>query len=718
MPPLREHPVTSSLLAVLLACAPEPDRGALLPDAVVERLARDGRAEVFVNLDPPSSGSPKDDAWAVEVKRRQDAFLRCAGLTRPQVLRQWVSLPSLFLRVDAADLERARQCPDVEAFGVSRTFMPSLADSTAVIGATRAHDVGRRGAGQTVAVLDTGAYWTVSELGGCYGAGCKVAGGYDFGDGDDSPWDCQGHGTNVAAIAAGTAGVAPDADILAYKVFSDWSCGAADSESIGDALDDAVTNAASTNLVAINMSLGTADAISTACRGTGDPSEAGIRAAYDAGIVVSISSGNSGHADAVGFPACLARSITVANSYDAPISGATYCLDSWCSTTCTDGAVGPDAINCGSNGGSLVELAAPGTTIYAGGYSMSGTSQAAPHVAGAAALVAEATPGATAAERTDFLLRSAATVTDTRTGAAIVYPRLDLDTIFLGRGDDVLVTTEAVVDADADGALRPGESASLDLLAANNGPGDVDAVVVQVTSADPDLVVEDASAIWSLLDAWSTASNASDPVTVRVSAACVEPRTVLVDLEWEAADGMGGANQAAIDLDCFVDTDDDGWDDREDCAPQDANAHPDGEELCGGGDEDCDGLTDEDDASGAVLWYADADGDGHGDPDDTRTACAAPGEGWVAGSDDCDDTDADAFPGADDACDAIDQDCDGVARERCPAEEEPEGCGCATGSPGGVIAVALAAALARRRRHDDRTRPRRHAVRIGRKVTR
>ncbi|KAH6695516.1 putative minor extracellular protease vpr [Plectosphaerella plurivora] len=91
-------------------------------------------------------------------------------------------------------------------------------------GVDKLHEAGIKGQGAVIAIL-----------GGGFGSGRKVFGGYDFvGDGywpeagektpDDDPMDQQGHGTHVAGIAAGNGGwfqgVAPEATILAYKAFS------------------------------------------------------------------------------------------------------------------------------------------------------------------------------------------------------------------------------------------------------------------------------------------------------------------------------------------------------------------------------------------------------------------------------------------------------------------------------------------------------------------
>src|SRR5690242_10838537 len=58
------------------------------------------------------------------------------------------------------------------------------------------------------------------------------------------------------------------------------------------------------------------------------------------------------------------------------------------------------------------------------------------------------------------------------------------------------------------------------------------------------------------------------------------------------------------------------------------------------------------------LWYADRDGDGHGDRASHERACEAPAA-FVEAPDDCDDADPAIHPGASEACDGIDDDCDG-----------------------------------------------------------
>jgi MYXO-CTERM domain-containing protein len=95
-----------------------------------------------------------------------------------------------------------------------------------------------------------------------------------------------------------------------------------------------------------------------------------------------------------------------------------------------------------------------------------------------------------------------------------------------------------------------------------------------------------------------------------------------------------------------------------DCDDGDASRNPGAVEVCGGGDEDCDGSTDEPGAAGEIASYPDVDGDGYGDEDATHVACTVP-PGNLLAAGDCDDADDRINPDANEFCDGVDQDCDG-----------------------------------------------------------
>jgi hypothetical protein len=104
--------------------------------------------------------------------------------------------------------------------------------------------------------------------------------------------------------------------------------------------------------------------------------------------------------------------------------------------------------------------------------------------------------------------------------------------------------------------------------------------------------------------------------------------------------------------------------DSGDCDDGDAAVSPGATEACDGVDNDCDGLVDDDDSgvAGTTSWYADADGDGYGSASYTTRACSQP-SGYVADGSDCDDTEPAAWPGNDESCDGVDNDCDGSVDE-------------------------------------------------------
>ncbi len=80
-----------------------------------------------------------------------------------------------------------------------------------------------------------------------------------------------------------------------------------------------------------------------------------------------------------------------------------------------------------------------------------------------------------------------------------------------------------------------------------------------------------------------------------------------------------------------TDLDGDGYGVPVDCNDQDASIHPGADEYCNGEDDDCDGITDEEDALDASTWYLDGDGDGYGDAATSTVTCYAP-SGYLADS--------------------------------------------------------------------------------------
>ncbi|MFZ5764500.1 MAG: S8 family peptidase [Thermodesulfobacteriota bacterium] len=223
------------------------------------------------------------------------------------------------------------------------------------IGGEIAHTRGITGTGVRVAVLDSGIDYHHPELAGNY------LGGWDFVFNDSDPFDdsWNSHGTHVAGVIAAAAngsggvGVAPDTAIYGIKVLDGAGFGLLSWIIAG--IDWAVDN----DIDVVNISIGgphTA-ALEDACA-----------TAYQAGVLLVAAAGNG---SAVAYPA----------AYDSVIA-----------VTATDRE---DRAGWFAPTGTTIELAAPGvlitSTAAADGYAeLSGTSQAAPHVAGVAALLLSA----------------------------------------------------------------------------------------------------------------------------------------------------------------------------------------------------------------------------------------------------------------------------------------------------------------------------------------
>jgi aqualysin 1 len=251
---------------------------------------------------------------------------------------------------------------------------------------------GTSGQGVTVYVLDSGIRPTHTEFTG------RVTVGPDYvGDGQNGI-DCFGHGTHVAGIIGGTTyGVAKDVSIVAVRVLN---CGGYGTVSGVIAGIDWVTANHGPNAVA-NMSLG---------GGRDNQLDHAVRSSIASGITYAIAAGNSA-VDACNFsPARVSQALTV---------GATNSSD-------TRAAF--------SNWGDCVDLFAPGQDILSANYSSddaslvaSGTSMAAPHVAGVAALYLEASPGSSPADVTAAILdaTSKGVVADAKsTSNHLLYSRL------------------------------------------------------------------------------------------------------------------------------------------------------------------------------------------------------------------------------------------------------------------------------------------------------
>lgn len=321
------------------------------------------------------------------------------------------------------------------------------------------------GNGYASAVLDTGIDLDHPFFGpdtNLDGIADRIVYQYDFADADTDASDSDGHGSNVSSIVGSSdgtyPGVAPGADIIALKVFR--NSGAGSFSYVESALQWVVNNAATYNIVSVNMSLGDSENFSTPQQLYGISDE--LAALEALGVIIVSASGNDFYSHAsqtgVSYPAADPNSLSVGAVFDASIGHVNYGSGAEAYTS------GPDRITPFSQRhATLTDVMAPGAAIRGadrngGTVAMHGTSQAAPHVAGIAVLMqqlAEQTLGRTLAtdEFLDLMRDTAATILDgddeddNVTNTGLNFSRADVFAMaeaLVGQGGDPSVTIDGV----------------------------------------------------------------------------------------------------------------------------------------------------------------------------------------------------------------------------------------------------------------------------------
>ncbi len=369
--------------------------------------------------------------------------------------------PVIALSVDESGLQRLKASTLVFDVIEDESILPILAESIPLIRTPDAWNGGFTGQGYTIAILDTGVDGNHTMLSGkvveqaCYSSStsssvavCPSGSGQQVGPGSAIPCSFAGcdHGTHVAGIAAGTqvtigtktySGVAKDANLIAVQVFSRFNsaidcpgmptpCPRTFTSDQIQGLDRvySLSVAGTHDIASVNMSIGGGKNTSPC---DSHPVRMSVDNLKSRKIATVIASGNDGFKDALSAPGCISTAVSVGSTTDVAIFSAPANL-----------------VSSFTNRASFLDLMAPGDTIASavpGGsgnnalQAKSGTSMAAPHVAGAWALMKQQTPQASVDDILLTLQTTGLQVDDAASSLSfkrVTVPEFPLSIIILG----------------------------------------------------------------------------------------------------------------------------------------------------------------------------------------------------------------------------------------------------------------------------------------------
>lgn len=447
-------------------------------------VKKQGQVRLIVTLRTPAQAEHLLNAAQVQTQRgqvfsAQDAFLKRIAKLGGKPGRQFDTLPAVVVEANPATLEHIlNQSSDVVGVQEDRLLKPFLAESVPLVGGSQAWAAGAGGAGQTVAVLDTGVDAAHPFLAGkvvaeaCYSStgstqgvyfSSVCPGGLSARQGAGSAKPCTAkeciHGTHVAGIAAGKgsnfSGVARDSSIIAVQVFSHLTnvsqyckqppCALTFDSDVIKGLEYVYGQRDKFKIAAVNLSLGGGEYASHCDTHAAKPVIDNLRAA---GIATVIASGNDGYTGALAAPACISTAISVGATSKA------------------------DAVASFSNSAGILSLLAPGVDINSsvpnGGYQkLPGTSMAAPHVAGAWAVLKSQKATASVDEIGNALKTTGKLIADSRNG--ITKPRIQVDLALhsLGGGSPTSTTTSSSTTSSTTSSSTTVASTTTTTLAAS-----------------------------------------------------------------------------------------------------------------------------------------------------------------------------------------------------------------------------------------------------------
>lgn len=369
---------------------------------VLNAVANGKSPRVIVSLRERSDVSSSSDMTArlsgIEATRR--GVLRGVSESEFRLVRAWEGVSAMAGDVSLEGLAALTADSDVERIDLDAPVQGHLGRSVPMIRGDQVQTLGVTGKGVLVAVLDTGVDTDHPDLVGdivdqqCFLTTADGRGGCPNGSsqqsGPGAAEDDNGHGTHVAATITGDGhvaqrGVAPDAEIVALKVLDKNMAGT--TTGVLSALDYLLTRRPDAKVVSMSLGFGLFPGACDNANAVTQAFASVIAALRSRGTIVFASSGNDGSGSSIAAPACVSQVVPVGGVYTASVGSVT--------AGCTDATTSADQMLCFSNSDSQVSLVAPAgpitsATIGGGTATLFGTSQAVPHVAGAAALLLEA----------------------------------------------------------------------------------------------------------------------------------------------------------------------------------------------------------------------------------------------------------------------------------------------------------------------------------------
>lgn len=402
--------------------------------AVIDALKIESEVAVDIALRalPSLAGRPLDvEALKSGVAALQDGALAALTPSEFRLDRKFSAVPAFTGAVTQSGLDKLLANPNVLKVDLPAAGRGHLGQVVPLVEADEMHNAGFTGNGVVVAVLDSGLDTDHTDLANdLVGEECfnDCPNNTDRQSGAESAEDGNGHGTNVTGIITSTGsvsavGVAPDADIFAYKVLNAANGFASLTGNVVVALDDIIANHPEVDLV--NMSLGTFSLFSGNCDATAAfniITATAIDTLRANGVTSFASSGNQASGTQMSSPACIANTLAVGATYDANIGPFTFL------GVCSDASTSVDQVTCFTNSNSTTDIFAPGcratsTGLANGTSNFCGTSQASPTSVGCAALLLDQDPTLTPAQTEARLEASDVSVTDATNGLS--FPRID-----------------------------------------------------------------------------------------------------------------------------------------------------------------------------------------------------------------------------------------------------------------------------------------------------